>query len=205
MNLKKKFLFFTIILLFPCALSTQPMLSNLSPEEVAQSMEENLTWNLQNELSNYYPNTKFVIKANIKLFKSLPSAPKTSLPSLPTALVTQQVKDLPGLPLIPDKLEEQKPTDEQKSVSQLINDFFKDSGYRISRISINTLVDSSFSRADITFIRRLITIKSALNTSRGDRVNIEVLKFPERFVSSDKSKKAFAGQNTAYSQPIFIR
>ena len=125
MKMKKILLiFYLFILIIPSFLSAQILEPQLSPEEVTQSMEANLTWNLQNEILNYYPDNKFVVKANIRLYRSRPQPAQSTLPSLPNVLLSKGLNNLPGLPVIPDKVENEP---QGQSLTKVIQEFFEDS------------------------------------------------------------------------------
>ncbi len=151
------------------------MEQSISPDDIARSMEANLTFDLQNELYNYFPDNKIAIKANIRLYRTSSGQINPSLPSLPDI---SDMKRLPGLPMVPDKPANSREQYNAQQMTRMFQQYLTESGYRVSRISINAIVDSSLNRDDILFIRKLVTLRAGINPGRGDRVHIEVLKFP---------------------------
>ncbi|MCG8603579.1 hypothetical protein MJD09_01080 [bacterium] len=140
--------------------------------EIESSMEENLTWNLKNALGLYYPETKFVIRANVELRKIVP---KTPLPSLPDALLNKELTNLPGLPYIPENLPERRSrTEEALTLYQQV----RKNNYAIRRIRVNVLLDRTLSEDDRAFIQRYVCVVADINRGRGDQVRIESLNFP---------------------------
>ncbi|MFQ5823743.1 MAG: FliG C-terminal domain-containing protein [bacterium] len=137
-------------------------------------MEANLTWNLQNALLIYYPETKFVIKAYVELKKI---EPKRVLPKLPDALLSKSLTSLPGLPYVPENLDEKKKVN--KDASNL-RSYIQNNSYDIRRIWVNVLVDRSLTESDWSFIRRFVSLIANLEPKRGDQVRIEGLDFPEK-------------------------
>ncbi|MCH8872018.1 hypothetical protein IH824_04475, partial [candidate division KSB1 bacterium] len=140
--------------------------------DIESSMEANLTWNLQNALLLYYPETKFVVKANVELQKV---KLKRELPKLPDALLSKELKNLPGLPYIPENLGGSQAAEANTAN---LRDELQANRYDVRRIRLNVLVDRSLSENDMSFIRRYVTLIADLNPKRGDRVRIEAFTFP---------------------------
>ncbi|MBD3290479.1 hypothetical protein GF337_16870 [candidate division KSB1 bacterium] len=176
MTLKSKIsILFTFIILRP--LSAQIIEPTFSPDDIARSIEANLTFDLQNELYSYYPENKIAIKANVRLYRPMPKPANPPLPSLPG---DTELRMLPGLPKVPEKQSKTGNPNNARQMTQILQQYLQESGYRISRISINAMVDSSLNRDDIHFIRKLVTLRAGINPGRGDRVHIDVLKFPRK-------------------------
>jgi len=153
--------------------------------EIEKSMEANLTWNLQNALLVYYPETKFVVNAKVKLAKV---EPKRKLPKLPDALLRKDLTNLPGLPYLPEAF--QNPPEQTEADLSLSSSANK-GNYQVERMLVNVLVDRSLSQSDWSFIRRFVTLTANLEPLRGDQVRIEGLTFPEKAAFfSDPSKPA---------------
>ena len=142
--------------------------------EIEKSMEANLTWNLQNALLVYYPETKFVVNAKVKLAKV---EPRRKLPRLPDALLKKDLTNLPGLPYLPEAF--QKPPEQTETDLSLSSSASK-GHYQVQRMLVNVLVDRSLSQSDWSFIRRFVTLTANLEPLRGDQVRIEGLTFPEK-------------------------
>ncbi len=140
--------------------------------DIESSMEANLTWNLQNALLLYYPETKFVVKANVELQKV---KLKRELPKLPDALLSKELKNLPGLPYIPENLDG---TQAAETNTANLRAELQTNRYDVRRIRLNVLVDRSLSENDMSFIRRYVTLIADLNPKRGDQVRIEAYTFP---------------------------
>lgn len=171
------FLIFTASILF-----AQEGMSEQSLADIESSMEANLTWNLQNALLLYYPETKFVVKANVELKKVMP---RRELPKLPDALLSKELENLPGLPVIPENLAEYPPADEH---TVNLRREVQSNRYEVRRIRLNLLVDSSLSERDMSFIRRYVTLIADLEPKRGDLVRIEAHTFPVKanFMKEDE-------------------
>lgn len=168
----------------------QMMDSQVSPDDIARSMEDNLTWNLQNELLNYYEDHSFVVRANIELYRTRVKPMVSELPELPTSLLSKSVKKLPGLPAYPEPPQTKQQLPAPSTLSQTIEQFFQESGYRIGKITVNIMVDSSFSQDDLKFTYKMASIKAGLRSSRGDRVNIERMNFPVKPKLAQQKKSA---------------
>lgn len=153
--------------------------------EIESSMESNLTWNLQNALLVYYPETKFVVNAKVKLKKS---QPEQRLPKLPDALLSKDLTNLPGLPYLPEDLV--KPKEQPATPARPLDGELRD--YEIERLWVNVLVDRSLQQSDWSFIRRFVSLTANLEPERGDQVRIEALNFPEKtdFLPEDKEQSA---------------
>ncbi|MFQ5651976.1 MAG: FliG C-terminal domain-containing protein [bacterium] len=141
--------------------------------EIESSMESNLTWNLQNALSVYYPETKFVVNAKVKL-KKVPR--RRRLPKLPDALLSKDLTNLPGLPYLPEEL--LKPEANESEEATLGEEERR--GYEIEHIWVNVLLDQSLKQSDWAFIRRFVNMSANLEPERGDQVRIDALTFPEK-------------------------
>ncbi len=178
--MKTKYLLLLAVTLcsFALPLRGQMMNSQVSPDDIARSMEDNLTWNLQNELLNYYDDHSFIVRANIELYRTRVKPVVSELPDLPTSLLSKNVKKLPGLPAFPEPQQPRPQIQTQSTLSQTIEQFFQESGYRIGKIAVNIMVDSSFTQDDLKFTYKMASIKAGLRVSRGDKVNIERLNFP---------------------------
>lgn len=167
----------SVLLFFICFSSvfSQIMEQSVSPDDIARSMEANLTFDLQNELCNYFPQNKIAIKANIRLYRISPEPVNPSRPALPDL---EDKTVLPGLPRTPEAPAHARSQYDAQQMTRMLQQYLQESGYRISRISINAIVDSSLNRDEILFIRKLVTLRAGINPNRGDRVTIEVLNFP---------------------------
>ncbi len=153
---------------------SQTLSSDKPKGEVERSMQTNLNWNLQNALLLYYPETKFVVNTRVKVSKA---SVKRPLPRLPEALLSKDLKNLPGLPYIPDDLSKAPAEEAQATHLQESPD---GNPYRLDRILVNVLVDRSLSDSDWSFIRRFVGMTANLDASRGDQVRIEAAEFPEK-------------------------
>lgn len=158
----------------------QGLISELKIAELERTMAANLTWNLQSALLTYYPESKFVIKARVRLKKVVP---QKELPQLPEALLKKDITNLPGLPYLPDNETEIEKNDLRQpptSRLSLSND------YDVQQIRVEVLVDESLTENDWSFIRRFISMHSDLEAGRGDQVRIERMTFPVRANYLDK-------------------
>ncbi|MFQ5708909.1 MAG: FliG C-terminal domain-containing protein [bacterium] len=170
-----KLLSFLLCFSLPAQLLLAQTVSEDKPlAEIEHSMEANLTWNLQNALLLYYPETKFVVKANVELQKS---KPRVVLPRLPEALLSKRLTSLPGLPYIPENIGKQSAESDDPSV---LRGYVQKNSYDVRRIRVNILVDRSLSDNDWAFIRRYASLIADLQPQRGDQVHLEALEFPQK-------------------------
>ena len=172
MNKTKTFSTLLIFIFTSSIIFAQGKLGERTLTDIESSMEANLTWNLQNALLLYYPETKFVVKANVELQKV---KLKRELPKLPDALLSKELKNLPGLPYIPENLDG---TQAAEATPVNLRDEVQANRYDVRRMRLNVLVDRSLSENDMSFIRRYVTLIADLNPKRGDRVRIEAFTFP---------------------------
>ncbi|MCH7674239.1 hypothetical protein IH879_04715 [candidate division KSB1 bacterium] len=172
MNKTKTFSTLLIFIFTASIIFAQGELGERALTDIESSMEANLTWNLQNALLLYYPETKFVVKANVELQKV---KLKRELPKLPDALLSKELKNLPGLPYIPENLGGSQAAEANTAN---LRDEVQANRYDVRRIRLNVLVDRSLSENDMSFIRRYVTLIADLNPKRGDRVRIEAFTFP---------------------------
>lgn len=178
--------FFTILFLFPAPSHAQPTVELSRIEELEQSMEANLTWNLENALLLYYPENKFVVKANVEL---VPVKVPRELPKLPEALLNREVSHLPGLPFLPGANETQ-PSDAETN-SSLAREVEKQR-LALKRAWVNVLLDENFTDSDVRFIRRLVALTADLDPRRGDQVKVERMPFPLREIPVEEPARAEA-------------
>lgn len=174
----KKFRCLTFIFLVQIATVTTSFAQSLNSEaslaDIERSMAANLTWNLKSALSLYYPETKVVIKAHVDLQKIKPYRP---LPSLPDALLNREITNLPGLPYVPKKLDQNRaPADD----AVRLRDYVRTNRYDIRRIRVHVLLDQSLSATDRSFIQRFVSLAADIQPGRGDQILIESLSFPDR-------------------------
>lgn len=173
MNCFKALLFSAVIIFgFKPVFAIQSFRAEKPLGEIEKSMEDNLTWNLQNALLLYYPENKFVVNTRVKLQKV---SPKTILPELPDALLSKDLTNLPGLPYLPESFGEPREAPQDNLRSQIDKKRFE-----VQRIRVDILVDRSLGQKDWSFIRRFVNLTANLEPSRGDAVRIEGLDFPEK-------------------------
>lgn len=187
MTIKTALRLFPMLFLPASVAVSQEEMIETSLQEIESSMEANLTWNLQNALLLYYPETKFVVKANVELQKLVP---RHKLPKLPDALLSKELKNLPGLPVMPENLADPPVPDDRNS--NLRNEIERNR-YQVRRIRLNVLVDKSLSESDIRFVRRYVTLVANLNPKRGDAVRIEAYAFPVKADFEEKQQPASDG------------
>ncbi|KAA3612654.1 MAG: hypothetical protein DWQ05_18565 [Calditrichaeota bacterium] len=149
--------------------SAQIPASEKTLEGIEKTMEANLSWNLETALLTYFPETKFVVKANVQLEKVRKRKP---LPPLPDVLLKKEVMSLPGLPFIPGQGNDNEQENDQ------FREVAENSGMQVKRLNVNVLVDKSFTEGDWAFIRRLVSLSADMDPKRGDRVSVEAFDFP---------------------------
>ncbi len=197
MSFRTGFLLALLLMVLAWSGQAQTLFADKPLGEIEESMEANLTWNLQNALLVYYPETKFVVNAKVDLAKV---EPKKALPKLPDALLTRDLTNLPGLPYLPAALEN---SPEQSQDDLNLQAYARKGNYQVQRILVNVLVDRSLSQSDWSFIRRFVTLSANLEPTRGDQVRIEGLTFPEKasFFSDESEKKPEPLMPPPFSQP----
>ncbi len=194
----KKVIIAGILLGLPiCSLGAQSRMNDNSLENIENTMEANLSWNLETALLNYFPETKFVVKANVQLEKV---RQVTALPPLPDVLLKREVTSLPGLPFIPgQERQKAKQNDKFRSVAEKSN-------VKVKRLTVNVLVDNSFTEGDWAFIRRLVSLSADMDPRRGDRVSVEAFDFPVKsnyFNSPPPKISADSNAQNAFAQSLF--
>ncbi len=162
------------LLLLPAAGISQIYEPQKPLSEIESSMEANLTWNLQSALLLYYPENKFVVKADVRLQKV---KPKRVLPKLPDALLSRSVNNLPGLPYVPLDFGEATPPQQKRDN---LRNYVRENNFQVASIRVNVLVDASLRESDWAFIRRYSALVADLEPTRGDQIRIERLTFPDK-------------------------
>ncbi len=113
---------------------------------------------IRDVLTKYYDDRTFLVDTRVSL-------------SLKTTLPTQgeiaEIEALPGLPILPDELRSDGPVSTPGGVT-----------YDIKNLSVDVLIDTSYTEKDKAFISKLITMAANLNEYRGDRLTIRNAVFP---------------------------
>jgi hypothetical protein len=151
-TMKKNIKYWTLLLWFISAtpLSPQNLESPVSLAALRGLLETNLNQNLTSLLNAHFSAQHFLITSDIELAPRSPS--DHELPALPF-IFTQQT-GAPGL-------------------SRSLPEFWQQSLVKINRITINFLLDSTFSESGKQEMHRLIIQSAQLDLTRGDILEFE--------------------------------
>lgn len=149
---------------------------------------------LDNALSDYYKEGTFIVDVKVTLEKILVATGYEVIEGEEPI----KIENLPGLPFIPPNL---------RSSTQPKRDSLKASGFntnfKINRLFIKVLVDTSYSNEDLDFVEEAATLISNADKFRGDVVSVDKKVFPRstRGIEQDAILKD-ATQTEKESEPI---
>lgn len=125
-------------------------------------------------LSRYYEETTFLVKAKVDMEPPPGAAdPEFDLGSSGADAPPQ----LPGLPFLPDELEASRPG----------SDASKAQAEGPATVTLDVLVDTSYSERDLEFVGSLLAMATHLDESRGDAIKVHEGVFPR----DNRSLKAY--------------
>ncbi|MBN1352839.1 hypothetical protein JXJ21_25850 [candidate division KSB1 bacterium] len=179
-------LFVTLLIL----LAQHPLLSagkagERASLEMVRTLEKNTAWNIKEELLDYFPSRQFIVNTRIDLYET--TARRLGLPRLPDVLLSKRIGKARENAHSSDSLANEDHSAHSRSD---IQQFFYSNAFRIRRIRITVLLDSSFSEIDRQFIFRVITLSAELNRRRGDKIALESLPFPAKPVAAPTPLKS---------------
>tara|TARA_R110002124_G_scaffold282274_2_gene457296 strand:+ start:7966 stop:9783 length:1818 start_codon:yes stop_codon:yes gene_type:complete len=148
---------------------------------------------LENALSEYYINGTFLVDVQATVERVMVASGYEIVEELPPL----QIENLPGLPVIPPGLKATRTGEDSLKVTGF------NSSFRLSRLVIKVLIDTSYTESDEEFIREATSMVTNADRFRGDIVTVERKIFPNKNrpkVSPKKSTTAKA--DTAFIEPL---
>lgn len=152
-------------------------------QEEAAKYEQYYEVVLDNALTDYYRKGTFIVDVKASLERVLvPTGYEVIEGEEPV-----RIENLPGLPFVPPNL---------RTRTQNTQDSLKASGFdarfRLTRLNITVLVDTSYSDEDVEFVEEAATLIANADRFRGDIVNVQKKVFPRsaRAIQQDVRKKA---------------
>ncbi len=124
---------------------------------------------LENALSDYYKTGTFIVDVKATLERVLVARGYEVVPGEESV----KIENLPGLPFIPPNL---RTSTQPKRDSLKASGF--DTSFRLTRLNIKVLVDTSYSNEDVEFVEEAASLISNADRFRGDIVSVEKKVFP---------------------------
>lgn len=179
---KKALLFFFFLwntLVFAQGIPGQNVATDL--QEEAAKYEQYYEIILNNSLSDYYKRGTFIVDAKATLERIL----------VPTGYEKVEgeeavkLENLPGLPFVPPNLRKNT-----EGTADSIKASGFDARFRLTRLSVKVLVDTSYSNEDVEFVEEAVTLIANADPYRGDIVSVEKKVFPRsaRAIEQDALK-----------------
>lgn len=138
-------------------------------QEEAAKYEQYYEVVLNNALSDYYRRGTFIVDAKATLERVLvPRGYEVIEGEDPI-----RIENLPGLPFVPPNLQ----TESGGTTDSLKASGF-DARFRLTRLNIKVLVDTSYSDEDVEFVEEAATLIANADPFRGDIVTVEKKVFP---------------------------
>lgn len=163
-------------------------------QEEAAKYEQYYEVILNNALSDYYRRGTFIVDAKATLERVLvPRGYEVIEGEEPV-----RIENLPGLPFVPPNL--------QRSTNGT-TDSLKASGFdarfRLTRLNIKVLVDTSYSDEDVEFVEEATSLIANADPFRGDIVTVEKKVFPRsaRAIQQDVRERATKNQDAEKEEP----
>ena len=128
---------------------------------------------VKRSLSKYYDRTTYIVDARIIISENLIPLEYHKVPK-----INPNIEHLPGLPVLPEELKDQRAIKSYNDDSLQVSKYKKE--YAIKFVEIDVLVDSSYSGADYEFIMDLVKMTANLDEFRGDKINIKTKSFPKK-------------------------
>lgn len=150
-------------------------------QEEAAKYEQYYEIILNNSLSDYYKRGTFIVDAKATLERIL----------VPTGYEKVEgeeavkLENLPGLPFVPPNLRKNT-----EGTADSIKASGFDARFRLTRLSVKVLVDTSYSNEDVEFVEEAVTLIANADPYRGDIVSVEKKVFPRsaRAIEQDALK-----------------
>ncbi len=124
---------------------------------------------LDNALSDYYRSGTFIVDVKAAVEKVLvPTGYEVIEGEEPV-----RIENLPGLPFVPPNLRA-----ETEGTRDSLRASGFDTSFRLTRLNVTVLVDTSYSDEDVEFVEEAATLIANADPFRGDIVNVEKKVFP---------------------------
>ena len=153
--------------------------SSADVQEEAAKYERYYEVILDNALSDYYREGTFIVDVKATLERIL--VPKGYQVVQPQEDI--KIENLPGLPFIPPNLQSNRPSGQDSIKASGF-----DARFKLTRLNIKVLVDTSYSDEDVDFVEEATSLIANADEFRGDIVSV--------------SKKVFPRNNRAINQNI---
>ena len=155
--------------------------SSADVQEEAAKYERYYEVVLDNALSDYYREGTFIVDVKATLERIL--VPKGYQVVQPEEEV--KIENLPGLPFIPPNLQKNRPTGQDSIKASGF-----DARFRLVRLNIKVLVDTSYSDEDVDFVEEAASLIANADEFRGDIVSVSKKVFPRnsRAIEQDIKK-----------------
>ena len=119
-------------------------------------------------LARYYEEATFLVKAKVDM-----ESPAEVTGSLDGDVdPADAIPQLPGLPFLPESVQPSPPAAEAGGAQK------SEAGENVQSVTLDVLVDTSYSDRDVEFIRNLLAMGARLDENRGDRVTVHEGFFP---------------------------
>ena len=171
MNWLKTGIMASMMMLFiASAVAQNPNTQAPSPDEQieAAKYEQYYEILLDNTLNEYYKAGTFIVDVKADVDRVLVPKGYEVVEELPPL----EIENLPGVPIIPPSLRSTR----QGRDSLRISGF--DARFRLNKIDVKVLVDTSYSSADVDFVREAVAMIANVDRFRGDVVTVETKVFP---------------------------
>lgn len=159
-------------------------------QEEAAKYEQYYEVVLDNSLSDYYKAGTFIVDVKATLERVLVAKDYEVI----EAEDPVRIENLPGLPFVPPNL---------RGASETGRDSLRASGFdtrfRLTRLNIKVLVDTSYSDEDLEFVEEAATLIANADRFRGDVVTVEKKVFPRnaRAIDQNAAKNDPSGNDDA--------
>jgi len=158
-------------------------------QEEAAKYEQYYEVILNNALSDYYRRGTFIVDAKATLERVLvPRGYEVVEGNEPV-----RIENLPGLPFVPPNLQR-----ETSGTTDSLKASGFDARFRLTRLNIKVLVDTSYSNADLEFVEEATTLVANADPFRGDIVSVEKKAFPRSARAIEQDAKNVA----AVKEPV---
>lgn len=164
-------------------------------QEEAAKYEQYYEVVLNNALSDYYRRGTFIVDAKATLERVLvPRGYEVVEGEEPI-----RIENLPGLPFVPPNLQ----TESRGTTDSLKASGF-DARFRLTRLNVKVLVDTSYSDEDVEFVEEATTLIANADPFRGDIVTVEKKVFPRsaRAIEQDAAVESRSEPEPVVSEQV---
>lgn len=149
-------------------------------QEEAAKYEQYYEVVLDNALSDYYKTGTYIVDVKATLERVLVARGYEVVEGAEAV----RIENLPGLPFVPPNLQSRT---QPKRDSLKASGF--DSRFRLTRLNVKVLVDTSYSDEDLEFVEEAATLIANADRFRGDVVSVEKKVFPRSARAIDQDAK----------------